>query len=59
MVKRLNVICVQTVNGERHYIVRTLDSNENPANSKDFDEAKIRRTMKEEASRPLLLLRAE
>jgi hypothetical protein len=55
----LKVICIQTVNGEKHYIVRSLKSNENPVNGQDFDEADIRRTMKEEASRPLLLVRAD
>jgi hypothetical protein len=59
MVKRLRVICVQTINAEKHYIVQSLERNENQANSEDFDEAKIRRAMKEDASRPLLLLRAE
>jgi hypothetical protein len=59
MVKNLKVIRVQTFNGEKHYVVHSLKSNENPANSEGFDEAKIRRTMKKEASRPLLLLRAE
>jgi hypothetical protein len=59
MVKNLKVIRVQTVNGEKHYVVRSLEGNENPANGEDFDEAKIRRNMKKEAARPLLLLRAE
>lgn len=59
MVKNLKVVCVQTINGEKHYIVQSLEGNENPVDSKDFDEAKIRRTMKKEASKPLLLLRAE
>jgi hypothetical protein len=59
MVKRLKVTCVQTINGEKHYIVQSPESNEKSVGIEDFDEAKIRRTMKEEASRPLLLLRAE
>jgi hypothetical protein len=48
LVKTLRVVCVQIINGE-----------ENPAGSEDFDEAKIRMITKKEASKPLLLLRAE
>jgi len=55
----LKIIRIQTVNGEKHYIVRSLKKNENPVNGEDFDDADIRRTMKEEASRPLLLVRAD
>ena len=58
MVKNLKVICIQTVNGEKHYVVRSLKGNENPAKGDDFDETEIRRNMKKEAARPLLLLRA-
>lgn len=59
MVKNLKVICVQTINGEKHYVVESLEDNENTDNSVDFDEAKVRRNMKKEASKPLLLFRAE
>jgi hypothetical protein len=59
MVRNLKVISIETVNGEKHYVVRTLKRNENPVNSEDFDGANIRRTMKKEASEPLLLLREE
>ena len=59
MVKNLKVVCVQTINGEKHYVVESLESDENPENSVDFDEAKVRRNMKKEASKRLLLLRAE
>jgi hypothetical protein len=59
MVRNLKVINIDTVNGEQHYLVRSLKRNENPDNGEDFDGADIRRTMKKEASKPLLLLRAE
>ena len=59
MVKNLKVLCVKTINGEKHYVVRSLKGNESFAESEDFDEAKIRRIMRKEASRPLLLVRAE
>ena len=53
------MICVQIINGEKHYIIKAPGRNENPANSKDFDKSKIRRAMKKEASKPLLLSREE
>lgn len=59
MAKNLKVVCVQTISGEKHYIIQSLEGNENPANCKDFDEAEVKETMKKEASKPLLLLRAE
>lgn len=59
MARNLKVIRFQTANGENHYVVCSLKSNENPAGSEDFDEAKFRRDMKKEAAKPLLLLRAE
>jgi hypothetical protein len=57
--KTLKVVCVQTVNDEKHYVVQSLEGNETPENSMDFDDDEIRRKMKKEASKPLLLLRAE
>jgi len=59
VVKNLKVVCVQTINGENHYVVQSLEANENPDGTIDFDEAKVRSDMKKEASKPLLLLRAE
>jgi hypothetical protein len=53
------MVCVQIVNGEKHYIVQSFQGNENPDKSIDLDEAEVRRTMKKEAAKPLLLLRAE
>jgi hypothetical protein len=59
LVKTLRVVCVQIINGEKHYVIQSLEGKENPAGSEDFDEAKIRMITKKEASKPLLLLRAE
>jgi hypothetical protein len=59
MVNNLRMVCVQIVNGEKHYIVQSFQGNENPDKSIDLDEAEVRRTMKKEAAKPLLLLRAE
>jgi hypothetical protein len=59
MVRNLKVVYVQTIDGENHYVVQSLEANENTDGSIDFDEAKVRRDMKKEAAKPLLLLRAE
>jgi hypothetical protein len=53
------VVCVQTINGEKHFVVHSFEDTENTAGSDDLDEAKIRMITKKEASKPLLLLRAE
>jgi hypothetical protein len=59
LVKTLRVVCVQVINGEKHYVVHSFEDTENPAGSDNFDQIKIRRMMKKEASKPLLLLREE
>jgi hypothetical protein len=59
VVKNLKVIGVRNINGEKHYVVQSLEDDENPVNFKDFDEARMKRIMKKEASKPLLLLREE
>jgi hypothetical protein len=59
MVKNLKVIRVRNINGEKHYVVQSLEDDEDLVNFKDFDEARMKRIMKKEASKPLLLLREE
>jgi hypothetical protein len=59
VVKNLKVIVVRTINGEKHYVVQSLEGDEDRVNCKDFDEARMKRIMKKEASKPLLLLREE
>lgn len=49
----------RTQNGEVHLILPESEFDEAWANAVDFDEAEIREIMKKEASKPLLLLRAE
>ena len=49
----------QTLNGEIHIILPESKFDEDRKNVEDFDEAEIRQIMKKEASKPLLLLRAE
>lgn len=59
MVKNLKVIRVRTINGEKHYVVQSLAGDEDLVDCKDFDDARMKRVMKKEASKPLLLLREE
>jgi hypothetical protein len=49
----------QSQNGEIHLILPESKLDENWKNAEDINEAEIRRIMKKEASKPLLLLRAE
>ena len=56
---KARVVRGQFVNGEIHLILLEPKFDETKKNTKDFDEAEIRKTMKNEASKPLLLLRTE
>jgi len=49
----------QSPNGEIHFILPECMSDETTKTGGDFDETEMRRIMKREASKPLLLLRAE
>jgi len=53
------VVREQSPNGEIHLILPDSVFDDNRKNSENLDEAEIRRIMKKEASKPLLLLRAE
>jgi hypothetical protein len=53
------VVREQSLNGEIHLILQESKFDETRKNAKDFDEAEIRKIMKKEASKPLLLLREE
>jgi len=46
-------------NGEIHLILQEYAFEDTGETAEDFDEAEIRKIMKKEASKPLLLLRAE
>jgi hypothetical protein len=49
----------RSLNGEIHIILPESKFDDNKENVENFDEAEIRQIMKKEASKPLLLLRAE
>ena len=49
----------QSPNGEIHLILPESMVDEIKENAESYDEAEIRKIMKKEAAKPLLLLRAE
>jgi len=57
--KKLQVIRKRSSNGEIHLILQEFRLDENGKNAEDFDEDKIRKIMKKEATKPLLILREE
>ena len=57
--KKSHVIREQSSNGEIHLILRESRFDENNKNAEDLDEAEIRKIMRKEASKPLLILREE
>jgi hypothetical protein len=50
---------VESLNGEIHFVFAEPTSNENTKNDKEYDETEIRRIMRKEVSKPLLLVRSE
>ena len=59
MTKKLNVVRKRSSNGEIHLVLHESRLNEDRKNAEDFDVDEIKRVMKEEASKPLLILREE
>jgi hypothetical protein len=55
VVKDLQVIRVWTANGEMHYILHGYERNESRPLIEYFDLAKIKRSVRKEASKPFLL----
>jgi hypothetical protein len=53
------VVRVQSRNGEIHLVLADQMLDEDSKNARDFDETEIRRIMKKEVSKPLLLVRSE
>ncbi len=53
------VIRVESRNGEIHVVLADQTLNESGKNASDFDDAEIRRIMKKEVSKPLMLVRSE
>ena len=57
--KKSHVVRERSLNGEIHLILRESRFNESRRNEEDLDEAEIRKIMRKEASKPLLILREE
>jgi hypothetical protein len=58
-VTRSRAVRVKSQNGEVHLVLAEYLPDENAKNAQDFDETEIRRIMKKEVSKPLLLVRSE
>lgn len=56
---KLRLVRKQSLNGEIHLIFPEPKFVETRRNAEDLDEAEIRKIMKKEAVKPLLLLREE
>jgi hypothetical protein len=57
--RKLEAVRIRSQDGEIHFILRESRIDKGFENGKDFDEARVKRIMKKEASKPLLLLREE
>jgi hypothetical protein len=57
MVKRYEILRTQSLDGEIHLILSELELSDASKNRSELDETQIRRIMKVEAQKPLLLLR--
>jgi hypothetical protein len=57
--KKSRAVRERSSNGEIHFILQEFRLDENRKNAEDFDEDEIRKIMKKEASKPLLILREE
>jgi len=55
----LHVCRIQTPDGEIHYVPQEFKINEPSVKSKDFDKAEVKKTMRQEAVKPLLLMRED
>jgi hypothetical protein len=53
------VVREKSLNGEIHFILLESQLDETRKNAENFDHAEIRKLMKKEAAKPLLLLREE
>ena len=59
MTGKLRAVRKQSSNGEIHLILQECRLDENRKNEENLDADRIKRIMKEEASKPLLIMREE
>jgi len=57
--RKLRAVRKRSSNGEIHLILQEYRLDENRKNAEDLDADRIKRIMKEEASKPLLIMREE
>jgi len=57
MVKRYEILRTQSSDGEIHLILGELELNNSSKDRSELDETQIRKIMKDEAQKPLHLLR--
>jgi hypothetical protein len=57
MVKKYGILRTQSSDGEIHLILSELELNDTSKNRSELDETQIRKIMKDEAQKPLHLLR--
>jgi len=57
--KRLQVIRVESFNGDTHFVILESQLSEKRENAEDYDEAEVKKASKRDASKPLILARAE
>jgi hypothetical protein len=57
--KNLHVVRVDSNDGDTHYVFLDLQSSGKNLYAQDYDEIEIKKASKQEASKPLILKRAE
>jgi hypothetical protein len=56
---RLQVIRVDCLDGDTHFVLLESTPSEKPENGEDYDEAEVKKASKVDASKPLTLTRAD
>ena len=57
--KKMEVVEVCSRNNEVHLVIRENEDDEHPRETDEYSLAEVKKMMKKEAAKPLLLLRAE
>ena len=56
---RLQVIRVDSLDGDTHFVLLESTPSEKPENGEDYNEAEVKKASKADASKPLTLTRAD
>ncbi len=57
--KNLRVVRIDSNDGDTHYVFLDLHPSEKDLHAQDYDEIEAKKASKQEASKPLILKRAE